>query len=66
MLTMAEDYLDKSSERKNMGKAFNRGKTPMRGESPLFNTTSMSRFLQLFGKLFCQQLENHQKSACLL
>lgn len=66
MLTVAASYLDKSSERKNMEKTFNCGKTPLREESLLFNITSMSRFLELLSKLFCRQLENHQKCACLL
>lgn len=63
---VAVDYLDKSSERKNMEKIFNCGKMPLGGGNLLFHSTSMSRFLQSFAKLFCQQLENHQKSACLL
>lgn len=63
---MAVDYLDKSPKRKNMGKTFNCGKMPLGGGSLLFHSTSMSRFLQSFAKLFCQQLENYQKSACLL
>lgn len=63
---MAVDYLDKSSERKNTGKTFNIGKMPLGGGSLLFHSTSMSRFLQSLANLFCQQLESHQKSACLL
>lgn len=63
---VAVDYLDKSSQRKNMGKTFNCGNMPLGGGSLLFHSTSVSRFLQSLANLFCQQLENHQKSACLL
>jgi len=59
---MAANYCHKSSEGKNMWQIFDCGKTPLRGESILFNTTSTSKFLQLFSELFCQQLEKHQKS----
>lgn len=44
---MAENYLDKSSERKNMGKKFSCGKTAESRENLSLHSTSVSGFLQL-------------------
>lgn len=65
---IVETYLDnlssQSMERKNTGTTSNCGKMPFKGHNLLFTRTFMSRFLQLLGQLFCQQLAKTTPEVC--